>query len=85
LHISGFVQGVGFRFFVREEALRLGLKGWVRNMPDGRVEAVAEGPQAALDELIHSCRRGPRGSEVDDVRVAHGEAIGEHAGFHITR
>jgi acylphosphatase len=69
LWVSGVVQGVGFRFFTERVARRLGLSGVVRNLPDGRVEIVAEGPRAALDQLIAEVRRGPVGAVVTGVRV----------------
>jgi len=67
LIVSGRVQGVGFRYFVQREAVRLGLAGWVRNLPDGRVEIDARGDRAHLDELLRAVRRGPQLSHVTDV------------------
>lgn len=65
--VSGRVQGVGYRFFARGEATRLGLLGFAANLPDGRVEVVAEGDAAALDELEQLLRRGPGAARVTDV------------------
>jgi acylphosphatase len=65
--IRGRVQGVGFRYFVQKEAVRLGLRGWVRNLDDGRVEALAEGSSAQLAELEGALHRGPRWAEVRGV------------------
>jgi len=65
--VSGFVQGVGFRFFVAREAARAGVVGWVRNLPDGRVEAVARGTSEALAEFENALRRGPRMASVENV------------------
>lgn len=65
--ISGRVQGVGFRWFVREEARRLGLAGWVRNLPTGDVELVAEGAPDALDALARTIGQGPPGARVELV------------------
>ena len=66
--VSGRVQGVGFRMFVRAQARALGLSGWVRNQEDGRsVEIVAEGPRDRLDRLRALCTVGPPGALVDDV------------------
>jgi len=70
-YLRGRVQGVWFRSSTREEALRLGLTGWVRNLPDGRVEFVAEGDEAALEDLVAWCRRGgPPMGRVDDLDLA---------------
>ena len=68
--ISGRVQGVFFRDTCRRMAEQHGVSGWVRNLPDGRVEAVFEGPPAAVRELVDWSRRGPRSAVVADVRVA---------------
>lgn len=65
--ISGRVQGVGFRWFIREEARRLGLAGWVRNLPTGDVELVAEGSPASLDVLARLIGKGPPGARVELV------------------
>ena len=70
LLISGRVQGVFFRDTCRRLAQKNDVSGWVRNLPDGRVEAVFEGPAAAVRELVDWSRRGPRSAEVADVRVA---------------
>jgi acylphosphatase len=67
--ISGRVQGVGFRYFTAGQARRLGVRGSVRNLPDGRVEVVAEGDRAAIEALLAAVRQGPPGAHVRDVRV----------------
>jgi len=69
VYISGRVQGVSFRARTHREAIRLGLGGWVRNRPDGRVEAVFEGPDEKIKEMLGWCRQGPRGALVEDVEV----------------
>jgi acylphosphatase len=69
LLVSGIVQGVSFRYYTVEEARRLGVAGWVRNLADGRVEAEAEGERRALEALVAWCRRGPPAAQVDDVAV----------------
>jgi acylphosphatase len=68
--IYGFVQGVGFRFAVERMALSRGVTGWVRNRPDGTVEAVFEGELEDVEALVAFCRRGPRGAAVERVEVA---------------
>lgn len=67
LWVEGRVQGVGFRYFVMEKALALGLTGWVRNAPDGRVEVEASGPRPALDRLLKAVERGPALADVTRV------------------
>ena len=73
LKISGLVQGVSYRWNMVQAARRRGVTGWVRNRPDGSVEAMVSGPQAALDELVAWARRGPPGARVDQVDVEPGE------------
>ncbi len=85
LRIHGRVQGVFFRASAQAEANRLGLKGWVRNCPDGSVETVAEGQRKKIDDFIAWCRRGPRGAEVGDVQVEWEKFSGEFSGFRVTR
>jgi acylphosphatase len=65
--ISGRVQGVGFRFFVEARAAIEGVHGWVRNLADGRVEALVEGEQASVDRIEAALWRGPSGAVVDEV------------------
>jgi acylphosphatase len=80
--VHGRVQGVGFRFFVQDEAEELGLTGYTRNLSNSRsVEVVAEGPAPALDRLLASLRRGPSMSFVEKVDASWGEALGEYQGF----
>lgn len=67
LEIAGRVQGVGFRWFVREVARRADVAGWVRNRDDGRVEIVASGSEPAIEALISAARAGPPGARVDRV------------------
>ncbi len=69
LRIYGRVQGVFFRSSMRRRATELGLTGWVRNLPDGSVEAVVEGPKDRVDELIRWAHRGPPLARVDRVEV----------------
>ena len=67
--VSGRVQGVGFRWFTQEAASREGVTGWVRNLSDGRVEALLEGEAEAVVRVERALRAGPRGARVDDVSV----------------
>ncbi|MFB6089074.1 MAG: acylphosphatase [Candidatus Aenigmatarchaeota archaeon] len=66
--ISGRVQGVAFRASTRRKAKKLGISGWVRNLSDGRVEAVFEGEKNKIEQLIEWCRRGPIGARVTDLK-----------------
>jgi acylphosphatase len=81
--IEGHVQGVGFRYFVREIADGFPVTGWVRNRHDGKVELVAEGDQADLDKLMGIVKEGPRGSLVTNIRVSWETATGEFDKFGI--
>lgn len=85
LWITGRVQGVWFRESARREADRLGLIGWVRNLVDGRVEAVAEGPLAALEAFVLWCHRGPAAARVDDVKREDGPPEGLPPRFEVKR
>jgi acylphosphatase len=81
--VRGRVQGVGFRFFVLEVATGLGVKGYVRNLPDGGVEVIAEGPRDSLESLLAELRRGPSLSRVDRVTDSWSEATGAFTGFDV--
>jgi acylphosphatase len=65
--VRGLVQGIGFRYSLVGQAESRGVAGWVRNRPDGSVEAVLEGAAAGVDAVVAWCRRGPRGSRVESV------------------
>jgi acylphosphatase len=80
--ISGRVQGVFFRHEIRQRASAEGLAGWVRNLPDGRVEAVFEGSAEGVERLVRWCHRGPAGAEVGDVQV-HREEPEDIDGFDV--
>lgn len=82
LWIRGSVQGVGFRFFAERTARRLGVSGFTRNLPDGRVEAAVEGPRDAVETFIEAVRAGPSGARVDDLQMTW-EAPSGGRGFHI--
>ena len=81
LIISGRVQGVFFRAFVKKAATLLGLTGFVRNKPDGTVEAVVEGTSEKLHELLEHCKKGPIAARVDAVEKKEEKATGEFIGF----
>jgi len=82
--ISGRVQGVGFRWFVVSQAEQLGIKGWARNLPDGRVEVVGSGEVSALAAFEHAIAEGPRISRVDNVEKAECPAeVTDCKSFHI--
>jgi acylphosphatase len=83
LYISGVVQGVFFRSNTREVAISLPITGWVRNLRDGRVEVVAEGPKDKLDQFLQWCHKGPPGASVDTVEVEWQGATGEFNDFDI--
>jgi acylphosphatase len=83
LFISGMVQGVFFRSETRHEAKKLNVKGWVRNLPDGKVEAVFEGEQENVKELIEFCRRGPPGARVTDIDIIWENYTGEFRNFEV--
>ena len=80
--VEGWVQGVSFRYSTYQEAARLGVSGWVRNLPDGRVEAVYEGPRDAVEEMVAWTRRGPKWAHVQGFAIHDEEPKGE-PGFSI--
>lgn len=82
--ISGRVQGVGFRWFTQDAAAREGVTGWVRNLPDGRVEALVEGDEESVTRLERTLRSGPRGARVEKVQVET-EEPGGYRSFTIER
>jgi acylphosphatase len=82
--ISGMVQGVAFRAYTRDTARRAGVHGWVRNLRDGRVEAVIEGEEDKVNAVVTWCRRGPSLSRVEDVKVYEEIPTGEFKDFDIT-
>ena len=82
--ISGRVQGVFYRASTKNMAEQLGLKGWVRNTSDGLVEAVFEGEETAVKDMISWCHKGPRSAEVSGVTVDYTKFLGEFEEFCIT-
>ena len=83
--VFGRVQGVGYRASALNQALSLGINGWVRNRLDGSVEILAEGDKLSIAALIDWCKRGPRWASVDEVKVVDETPKGEFAGFTIRR
>lgn len=83
IKISGRVQGVFFRHHTFEAAVRLGLTGWVRNMPNGGVEVTVEGDENKLDQFILFCKTGPSSARVDNIEIKRLEATGEFNKFEV--
>lgn len=83
LIIAGRVQGVFFRLETQRAASRLGVDGWVRNLPDGTVEAFLEGERQAVEALVDWCRQGPAQARVDEVRIEPRTYEGQFKGFQI--
>jgi acylphosphatase len=81
--VGGRVQGVFFRSETGFHARRLNIKGWVRNLADGRVEAVFEGDESNVKQLVDFCRRGPPGAKVTSVNVSWETYAGEFSGFEV--
>ncbi len=83
VYISGRVQGVSFRYNTRRKANSLGVKGWVRNLSDGRVECRFEGSEQAVESMIEFCREGPRLAKVTDFEVEEEEYKGQFSDFSV--
>jgi len=81
--ISGRVQGVFFRASTRDEAHRLGINGWVRNLPNGDVEALFEGDKTAVAQMLLWCHKGPPYAVVHKVEVTYAPFIGDQQGFRV--
>jgi acylphosphatase len=81
--ISGRVQGVGFRYFAQATAARENIHGWVRNLPDGRVEVTAEGGADGMRRFEQALRQGPRGARVERLEIEHTVPGGRDGGFSI--
>jgi acylphosphatase len=84
VHVSGTVQGVYFRATTRDTAREHGVDGWVRNLADGRVEAVFEGPEDAVEQLVEFCHEGSPAATVEAVEVSEEKPQGED-GFRVRR
>jgi acylphosphatase len=83
VYVSGRVQGVFFRSETKEKADEYGVKGWVRNLHDGRVEAIFEGEKEKVDKIIEFCRHGPPGAIVKNIEIIWEEWKGEFKDFRI--
>ncbi len=83
VYVSGQVQGVFFRDSAREKAEQLGLTGWVKNLPDGRVEALFEGPSERVREMVRWCERGPSHAEVEEVDTEFEASEGDFTSFEV--
>lgn len=81
--VAGHVQGVGFRYYVSDRAGVEGVHGYVRNLPDGRVEAVVEGDEESVERMERAIRRGPAGARVESVSVESVTPVGRPIGFSI--
>ena len=83
VYISGRVQGVGFRWYTRAQARALGLVGWVRNLPDGRVETVFQGPRADVDAMEEWCHTGSPSSNVRSVVASEEPVVNREGDFEL--
>lgn len=81
LYISGRVQGVNYRYSTVQQAVSLGVHGWVRNLSDGRVEAFLEGEQKAVDKLVDWCHHGPPMAHITNVELHKKEYSGKYDDF----
>ena len=82
--ISGYVQGISFRYYTKEQADDLDVNGWVKNLPDERLEAVFEGEESAVNQMIEFCWHGPSGAKVTEVKIFKEKFINEFTDFNIT-
>lgn len=81
IYIKGRVQGVGFRAFIRDQAQKNNVNGWVKNLPDGRVEALLTGKRINVNRVIDKAKTGPRMAEVRDIDIFDETYRGEFASF----
>ena len=81
--VTGYVQGVFYRHTAAKRARAKGLRGWIRNLPDGRVEAVIEGEEQAVRDLVEWCRSGPPHASVEDVEVSWEPPKTDSSGFNV--
>lgn len=83
LLISGRVQRVFFRVWTQNQAEKLGLTGWVKNTPEGKVKAVFEGEKEKVEEMVKNCQQGPKRAKIDEIKKNWRKATGEFEGFKI--
>lgn len=83
IFITGRVQGVGFRHFTRKNAENLGVTGWVKNLSDGRVEAVFQGSEEQIEELIQRCKKGPVASYVQNIEIEKNSGEEDYKNFSV--
>lgn len=83
VRVKGRVQGVFYRQSTLEQAQQLGINGWVRNLPDGDVEAVFEGTEQAVEQMLAWCRQGPSAARVDDIIISREAPTGAESGFRV--
>ena len=83
VYVHGWVQGVGYRYFVVNNALALGLRGYARNLQDGGVEVLAQGTRPNLERLLALLQRGPAAAEVHEVQTQWGQPTEHLSGFHV--
>jgi acylphosphatase len=81
IFISGIVQGVFFRSNIKEKANKLNLKGFVKNLPNGKVEAVFEGKEENINEILKFCKKGPQGAKIKDVEIKEEKVSNEFNSF----
>jgi len=79
VYVSGYVQGVAFRYYTIRQAKSLGVTGWVRNLRDGRVEVLIEGEESQVNQMVDWCRHGPRTARVSDIQT---ESLPYTGNFH---
>ncbi|MAG50841.1 acylphosphatase [archaeon] len=83
IFISGIVQGVFFRSNIKEKANKLNLKGFVKNLPNGKVEAIFEGKEENINEILKFCKKGPSGANIKDVEIKEGKVNNEFNSFEV--
>jgi acylphosphatase len=81
--VAGDVQGISFRYYAKQKAIILGIKGWIRNLTSGEVEAVFEGLEDRIREMVEWCKKGPWLAKVNNVRVEFSDYKGEFENFEI--